>query len=421
MLLASTAIALFWANSAWADGYHHLWETPVTLGAPGFGLTLTLHDWVNDGLMAVFFFLVGLEIKREVLVGELATRRTATLPVAAALGGMVVPALLFAMLNHSGPGSAGWGIPMATDIAFALGILALLGDRVPGGLRVFLAALAIADDLGAVLVIAIFYTSALNLSALAGAGAVMFALFLLYRAGARRPFTYALLGIVLWVFVLKSGIHATIAGALLAMMIPARTRINEPDFLANAEASIEAFRAADMPGTTVLSNPGHQQALLRLEMAVDAVQAPLQRMERSLHGVVAFVVMPIFALANAGVTLGSELVQSARSPIAIGIALGLLLGKPVGITLASLLAVKSGLADLPGGVVWRHIFGVSFLGGIGFTMSLFIAGLAFPDIAVLDVAKIGIFAASICAGIIGFLLLRSAVRGSAVTESPSRQ
>ncbi|HZF68926.1 MAG TPA: Na+/H+ antiporter NhaA [Gemmatirosa sp.] len=406
VLLAATAIALAWANSPWADAYHHLWESPVTIGAPGFGLTLSLHHWVNDGLMAVFFFLVGLEIKREVLVGELASRRTATLPVAAALGGMLIPAALYAALNAGGPGAAGWGVPMATDIAFALGILALLGDRVPSGLRVFLAALAIADDLGAVLVIAFFYTSALDWNAMGGAAVVLAALVALNRAGARRPLTYALLGVALWLFVLASGIHATIAGVLLALTVPARTRISEEQFLARAEASLADFRAADEPGRTVLTNQGHQAALQALEDAADAAQAPLQRMEHSLHGLVAFVIMPVFALANAGVALGGGLAAAARSPIAWGVVLGLALGKPLGITLASWLAVRAGAADLPIGVGWRHVHGAGWLGGIGFTMSLFVAGLAFADPAVLDIAKLGVFMASIVAGGIGYALLR---------------
>lgn len=408
VLLAATAIALLWANSPWADAYHHLWETPVTVGAPAFGLTLSLHHWVNDGLMAVFFFLVGLEIKREVLVGELATRRSATLPVAAALGGMLVPAALYAAANHGGPGAAGWGVPMATDIAFALGLLALLGDRVPSGLRVFLAALAIADDLGAVLMIALFYTSGLDWAALGGAGVVLAVLIGLNRAGARRPATYAGLGVVLWLFVLASGVHATVAGVLLALTVPARTRLDADEFLARADASLTEFRAAADPGGTVLTNRGQQEALQVLASAGDAAQAPLQTMEHALHGVVAFVVMPVFALANAGVPLGAGAGAALRSPIALGIVLGLVLGKPLGILLASYATVRAGAADLPAGVRWRHVYGAGWLGGIGFTMSLFIAGLAFAAPAALDVAKLGILAASVAAGAAGYALLRSA-------------
>jgi Na+:H+ antiporter, NhaA family len=411
VLLVVTAIALTWANSPWADAYHHLWETPATVGTPTLGLTLPLHAWVNDGLMAVFFFLVGLEIKREVLVGELATRRSAALPVVAALGGMVVPAALYAVVNVGREGAAGWGIPMATDIAFALGILALLGDRVPRSLRVFLAALAIADDLGAVLVIAVFYTSTLSGAALAGAGVTFAALLVANRAGVRRPIAYALLGVVLWAFMLASGIHATIAGVLLALAVPARSRIGEDAFLAAVERSVGEFRAADEPGTQVLTNHGHQQAIQALESACEAVQAPLQRIEHALHGFVAFVVMPIFALANAGVSLGGNAAAAVSSRIAIGVALGLVVGKPLGIMLASSIAVRLGIADLPTGAVWRDLHGVAWLGGIGFTMSLFIAGLAFTDPSMLDIAKLGVLGASAVAGIVGYALLRRPGRG----------
>ncbi len=410
LLLASTAVALVWANSPWAAAYHHLWETTFNIGTPTFGLTLPLHAWVNDALMAIFFFLVGLEIKREVLVGELSTRRSATLPVAAALGGMVVPALLFASVNAGGPGASGWGVPMATDIAFALGILALLGDRVPASLRIFLAALAIADDLGAVLVIAFFYTRAINWGALAAAGVVLLVLMALNRAGARRPTTYALLGVVLWVFMLKSGIHATIAGVLLALTVPARTRISEDEFLASAEASLADFRASDEEGTRVLTNQGHQNALQALESAADLAQSPLQQMEHALHGVVAFVIMPIFALANAGVSLETDIGAAITNPIAIGVALGLLLGKPIGITLASVIAVRSGAADLPTHATWRHVHGAAWLGGIGFTMSLFIAALAFKTSTQLDIAKLAVLGASTLAGVVGYSLLRFGVR-----------
>ncbi len=421
VLLAVTAVALVWANSPWSAAYHHLWETPVTIGAPGFGLTLPLHGWVNDALMAVFFFFVGLEIKREALVGELSSLRTATLPVVAALGGMLVPATLFALINHDGAGSAGWGIPMATDIAFALGVLALLGDRVPSGLRVFLAALAIADDLGAVLVIAIFYTSELNLLALGGGALILLLLIGLNMSGARHPLVYAIVGVALWLFVLTSGIHATIAGVLLAMTIPARTLINEEQFLQAAEASLGQFRAADEPGSTVLSNLGHQEALYDMECATEAVQPPLQRIERALHRVVPFVIMPLFALANAGVAL-TDVAAGLRSPIALGVMCGLLFGKPIGILLASVAAVRFGAADLPTGVTWSHVHGAGWLAGIGFTMSLFVAGLAFGTGPLLDIAKLGVFGASLSAGLIGYVLLRRASRplakGTTVPASP---
>lgn len=403
VLLACTVVALVWANSPWADAYHHFWEVPLTIGAPGFALTLSLHEWVNDGLMVVFFFLVGLEIKREILVGELASRRTATLPIAAAAGGMIVPALLYAALNAGGPGADGWGIPMATDIAFALGVLALLGDRIPTGVKVFLAALAIADDLGAVLVIAIFYTASLAWTPIVFAVAILALLLVLNRMGARHPITYTLLGVALWLAVLASGVHATIAGVLLALAIPARTRIDEDEFILRAQDGLEGFRAASTDDTSLLTNRGQQEALHEIEMACDHAQAPLQKMEYALHGVVAFVVLPIFALANAGVPLASG---GIGDPIALGIILGLVVGKPLGITFASWLVVRLGVAELPGDVGWRMLHGVAWLGGIGFTMSIFIAGLAFRDAAHHDIAKLGILAASLVAGITGWILLR---------------
>jgi NhaA family Na+:H+ antiporter len=360
--------------------------------------------------MAVFFFLVGLEIKREVLVGELASRRTAALPIAAAAGGMVAPALLYTALNAGGPGAPGWGIPMATDIAFALGILALLGDRVPTGLKVFLAALAIADDLGAVLVIAVFYTADLALAPLVWAGGVLAVLLVLNRMGARHPVTYTVLGVALWLAVLASGVHATVAGVLLALTIPARTRIDEDEFIGHAEGSLADFRAASTRDTSVLTNRGQQEAIHALESACDQAQSPLQKMEYALHGVVAFLIMPIFALANAGVPLTGGDGGGLGGRIALGIILGLVVGKPLGITLASWLAVRARVADLPAGVSWRALHGAGWLGGIGFTMSLFIAGLAFAAPAQLDAAKLGILAASALAGITGWLILRGTGR-----------
>lgn len=373
VLLACAIIALVWANSPWALTYRHLWETPLGFDSRVFGLSLTLHEWVNDGLMAVFFLLVGLEIKRELLLGELSSRRTAALPVAAAIGGMVVPAAIFAAVNRGGPGAAGWGIPMATDIAFALGILALLGERMPSGLRVFLAALAIVDDLGAVLVIGLFYTTQVFWGAVAAAAVILAMLLAANRMGIRAWGAYAALGVLLWMFVLLSGIHATIAGVLLALAIPARDR------------------------------------------GADARRPLLDRFESALHTPVAFVIMPAFALANAGVPLGGGLATELRSPIALGIMLGLLVGKPVGIMLASLAAVRSGIAQLPAGVTWRHMHGASWLGGIGFTMSLFIAALAFADVATLDVAKLGVLLASTAAGIVGYLILRGSLASDSRT------
>lgn len=408
VLLVCTAIALAWANSPWAASYHHIWELEVALDAGPFAFRSTLHHLINDGLMAVFFFLVGLEIKREVLIGELASLRQAALPAAAALGGMVVPAAIYAAMNTGSSGSAGWGIPMATDIAFALGVLALLGDRVPAGLKVFLAALAIVDDIGAVLVIALFYTAGVNWAALGIAGALLLLAIGANASGVRRPSAYALIGVALWGAVLASGVHATVAGVLLAMAIPSRTRINEDEFLLGARRSVDAFERGCGPETTVLTNQEQQEALLTLETLCEQAQAPLQVTERRLHGIVAFFIMPLFALANAGVRLsGGELATALSSPVTLGVLLGLLLGKPLGITLFSWAAVRLGVATLPSRVTWRMVHGAAWLGGIGFTMSLFIAGLAFPGMPdLLAAAKLGILAASLIAGICGWLLLR---------------
>jgi NhaA family Na+:H+ antiporter len=409
VLLVCAAIALLWANSPWGDSYFHLWETHIGIRVAGRTLDMSLHHWINDGLMVVFFFVVGLEIKREMLVGELSSPRQAALPLAGALGGMLVPALAYAALNAGGPGSAGWGIPMATDIAFALGVLALLGPRVPVVLKVFLTALAIADDIGAVLVIALFYTSDLAYYWLLVGGGILAALIALNMLGVRRPSAYLVLGVLLWLAFLKSGVHATVAGVVLAMTIPSRTRVHEGEFLDVARGAIGEFEAACQPGETVLTNRAQQEAIEALEHVSEGVQSPLFTMERRLHGAVAFFIMPLFALANAGVALGG-LLDSLSLSVTSGIVLGLVLGKPIGITLFSWLAVRFGLATLPAQATWRALHGVSWLGGIGFTMSLFIAGLAFTDANLLDSAKVGILAASLVAGIAGWVMLKSALR-----------
>ena len=407
VLLLATIVALIWANSPWWETYHHLWETPMQLSFGDFQLEMSLHHFINDGLMVVFFFLVGLEIKREMLVGELASPRAAALPIAAAVGGMVVPALLYAFLNAGGPGSAGWGIPMATDIAFALGILALMGPRVPLGLKVFLAALAIVDDLGAVLVIALFYTADLNVLALGVGGAILIGLVILNRIGVRHPGGYTVLGLALWAAFLASGVHATIAGVLLAMTIPARTRLDTDEFLQVGRSYLDEFERVGVEGRDVLTNHEQQIAIQMLENSCEAAQAPLQRIEHDLQLWVAFGIIPLFALANAGVHLDVDFATAMSNPVTLGVILGLVLGKPIGITLLAWLAVRFGLASLPHGVGWGQIHGVSWLGGIGFTMSLFVANLAFGEGSVLlDAAKIGVLSASAVAAAMGWILLR---------------
>ncbi len=410
LLLAATVLALVFANSALAPLYNGFWHLPVSLTLGPWSITHDLHFWVNDLLMAIFFFVVGLEIKREILVGELASPRQAALPIVAALGGVVVPALFYIMLNVGGPGASGWGIPMATDIAFALGAMALLGSRVPVTLKVFLTALAIVDDIAAVLVIAVFYTSQIQWAALGYAALVMVALLAANWLGVRHPLPFGLLGVLMWFAVLHSGVHATIAGVLLAMTIPSRTVTNPDQFLADARSCIDLFEQSCHRGQSLMADEAKQSAVHALENACEEVQPPLHRMEHSLHPWVMFVIMPVFALANAGVVLDANSLRFSN-PVVMGVMLGLVLGKPIGITLASWLAVRSGFASLPAGVSWAQIHGAGWLGGIGFTMSLFVAGLAFPDGESLTMAKLGILAGSTCAGMVGALLLVKAGRG----------
>jgi len=408
VLLIATIAALVWANSPWADSYHHLWETYVSLAWGERTFSLSLHHLINDGLMVVFFFLVGLEIKREILVGELASVKAAALPIAGAVGGMVVPALLYTLLNARGVGAPGWGIPMATDIAFALGILALMGPRIPLALKVFLAASAIVDDLGAVLVIALFYTAEIDMAALGFGAVLLLALVGLNRAGVRHPGVYAFFGLFLWAAFLASGVHATIAGVLLALTIPARTRVDTQYFLTRGQEILQEFDDAGVEGKSVLTNHAQQAAIQAMEDTCDKAQAPLQRLEHGLHHWVAFGIIPLFALANAGVHLPADLVGSLTHPVSLGIIIGLLLGKPIGITLFAWFAVRSGAAVLPEGLGWRAIAGVGFVAGIGFTMSLFVSGLAFGmESTLLDTAKIGILSASALAAAVGWFLLRN--------------
>ncbi|MFB6286278.1 MAG: Na+/H+ antiporter NhaA [Candidatus Bipolaricaulia bacterium] len=414
VLLVCAVVALVWANSPLAASYFALWETKISLGIGDGGLSKTLGHWINDGLMVLFFFLVGLEIKREFLAGALASVRRALLPVAAALGGMLVPALLFVALNAGTEAIRGWGIPMATDIAFAVGVLALVGSRVPDGLKALLLAVAIVDDIGAVLVIALFYTDAIAWSYLGYAALGIAALAGANRLGARQPLVYVVVGVFVWLMVLYSGVHATVAGVLVAMTVPARRRINTSDFIERGRAMLERFEnaAAGARSWTIVTS-GQQAALQDLEAAGRAVATPLQRMEHALHPWVSFGIMPLFALANAGVALEGGLVNDLLHPISLGIALGLILGKPLGVTLLAWLTVRLGWADLPAGVGWPQVIGVGMLAGIGFTMSLFITGLAFGGTSLEPLAKIGILSASLLAGLLGWGLLRaSASSGS---------
>ena len=407
LLLMATVMALIWANSPWAESYAKFWNTSISLAVGSHALTETLLEWINDGLMAMFFFVIGLEIKREILVGELASFRQAALPLAAAVGGATLPAVLYLAVNTNGPGTPGWGIPMATDIAFSLGILSLLGSRVPLALKIFLSALAIADDLIAVLVIALFYTSTISWENLA-IGALFLALLIAANvAGVRHLLVYSVLGIGgLWLAFLLSGVHATIAGVLAAMTIPARPRLTGPEFLANGKALLERFEKALSPDTPPLKDRERHRIASRMKTAVTHVETPLQQLEHGLHPWVTVVVIPVFALANAGVSLGADIGTMLLNPVALGILLGLLVGKPVGIVLMSWLVTRGGLGTLPHGVSWPHLWGVGVLAGIGFTMSLFITGLAFSHGPPLISAKVGILFASTTAGTMGWLFLK---------------
>ena len=408
LLMGAALVALIWANSPWAPLYTELWDTDISIHFGDLEVSESLLLWINDGLMAMFFFVVGLEIKRELLAGELASPRLAALPLLAAAGGMLVPALVYIGLNFGTPEAHGWGVPMATDIAFSLGILYLLGDRVPAGLKIFLASLAIADDLGAVIAIALFYTSDISfLSLLAGAGLLVFVA-LLNRLGVRSPLVYGLFGIGgVWLAFLFSGVHPTIAGVLMAMTIPASMRINPAGFLHRSRAALTRFEEASDPMAHTLTNTALQNALHELDVATDHAITPLRRLEKALHPWVSFLILPLFALANAGVSLEGGFGSVLTNRVTMGIILGLVIGKQVGVTLFSWLAVRMGLAELPSGVGWRHLYGVSWLAGIGFTMSLFIGGLAFTDASHLAMAKVGVLAGSVIAGLVGAFLLLS--------------
>jgi NhaA family Na+:H+ antiporter len=399
LLLAATVAALVWANSPWEHVYHDLWHAQVAVGVGQTVLSESRHLWINDGLMAIFFFLVGLEIKREILIGELSSVKQAAFPFMAALGGTVFPALIYFALNRGTDAVRGWGVPMATDIAFALGVLALLGSRVPVGLKVFVAALAIIDDIFAVLVIALFYTEHISLVGIVVASVLLAVSAAANWAGVRKPAVYAVIGVFVWLAVLKSGVHATIAGVLLAFTIPANTFIDREHFLERCRALLDRFQTAEP------ESPEAHNAVHTLEMQCELVESPLHRVEHALQPWVGFVIMPIFALANAGVHVLGNLRAAATNLVAIGVALGLFVGKPLGITLFAWVAAKAGIASAPEGVSWRQLFGAAWLCGIGFTMSLFVATLAFGTSDTLDVAKMGIIVASLAAGVAGSVVM----------------
>ncbi len=404
-LAAATGLALILANSPWGDRYRALAQVEIGLTFGPHAYHHTLAHWVQDGLMALFFFVVGLEIKREVVVGELSSVRRALLPVCAAVGGALLPAALYLAFNAGGPGARGWGIPMATDIAFALGLLSLFGRRVPLGLKLFLTALAIADDLLAVVVIALFYTAELHLAALAAAFALLAAIAAAGRLGLRWPPLYALLAFGVWAALDASGVHATLAGVLVALLVPVRSRMDPADFLATTRAALDALEGEPLTRESLNRRARQLAAVQRIDLAAEAVTPPGIALEKRLHGVQAYLVLPLFALFAAGVRLDAAALAAFPGREAAGILAGLLLGKPVGIVAGAWAATRAG-ARLPEGVGWRHLAATGVLAGIGFTMSIFIGDLAFTDAARIREAKLAILLASLAAGAAGALLLK---------------
>lgn len=410
VLLIAAVLALVLANSPLYHAYHDVWETHLIIGFNEFRLDKALHFWINDALMAVFFFVVGLEIKRSLLLGELASIRRAAFPIVAAIGGMIVPATLYLLLNSQGEAARGWGIPMSTDIAFSLGVLALLGSRAPLSLKVFLTAFAIVDDIGAITVIAIFFTETINWANL-GVGMGLLALLVaLNILGVRNALVYLLVSVVIWVSFFESGIHATVSGVLIAMTIPLRVRIDPAQFVARGRALMDIFEREGAGharrGSFALMTERQRGSLEELEGASKEVESPLQRLEHILHPWVVFVIMPLFALSNAGIPLGEGIADGLTSPVTFGIVIGLMVGKPVGVLLFAWIAVKSRIASLPADISWLQVLGAAMLGGIGFTMAIFVTGLAFTDPTLVLQSKMAILIASLATGAVGYLIIR---------------
>jgi NhaA family Na+:H+ antiporter len=401
LLLVAAAAALVWANSPASGLYRSLFDHPLLLGSGDTVARFTVREFINDGLMTIFFFVVGMEIKRELVVGELRTPARALLPLIAAVGGMVVPACIYVALNRGGPGMVGWAIPMATDIAFCIGCLTLLKERVPHALVVFLTALAIFDDMGGILVIAFFYGSGLHVSWLVGALVLCLGLFALNRLHVGNGLVYAAGGVALWYALHHGGIHATLAGVVLGLLIPARSERPVREVLAELHAHTEGL---------VRTSPDEDldnAQLLAIEEKLEDLEPPLNRFVHVLHPVVAFFIMPVFALANSGVSLAGMRLADLAQPIPLGATLGLFLGKQLGIFVFTLAAVRLGVSSIPGNASRVKLYGVSVVAGIGFTVALFIGGLAFTEPRLLDQAKLGILLGSLLSGVVGFLVLRA--------------
>jgi Na+:H+ antiporter, NhaA family len=415
LLIIATIAALIWANSSFYESYNYVWhEIKVGFAWGKLNMIGSLHHWINDGLMALFFFVIGLEIKREVMGGELSSIKKASMPIAAAIGGMLIPALFYVFVTLNYPDYLeGWGIPMATDIAFALGLLAMLGSRVPLNLKIFLTALAIADDLGAIIVIAIFYTESIDFNELLYAAFFLAVLIVANFAGVRRTIFYALVGFIgVWIAFIFSGVHATIAGVLIALTIPARTKISENDYISKLGNYLSKYKNEKPDTNSSLLTKEQVHLISKVGELNDQAYTPLQKLEHALHPVSAFFILPVFALSNAGVHIQGSIIKMLIHPISLGIIAGLVIGKFLGISFFSHLVVKLKIANLPEGVTWKHIYGVSFLAGIGFTMSMFISDLAFIDEEFKQIAKIGILAASLISAILGMVWLSMSTKKS---------
>lgn len=413
VLIFMTILALVLANSSLAETYAHFFHTKIDFNVGSWELSHTIHHWINDGLMAIFFFIIGLEIKREIMVGELSNIKVAILPILAAIGGMLIPALIYFAMNAGTDGAGGWGIPMATDIAFAISALVLLGNRVPPALVTFLVALAIVDDLGAVIVIALFYTEQIHMLPLALAGGAFLIMLAFNRFGIHMILPYFIVGIFMWFFMLESGVHATIAGVIAALAIPSKPRRAPGSFRADARVLLDEYDSYPIDEKDGM-NERQKAILLTLQGNIDDIGTPAARLENDLHLPVALIVIPLFALANAGIAIDfGSIGTTVMTPVSLGIIGGLILGKVLGIFGVAWLAIKLKMATLPQGSTMNQIFGVAFLGGIGFTMSIFVADLAFMGNAELIFqAKVGILAASLFAGFFGYFWLRFIAKSS---------
>ena len=411
ILFFCAIIAVIVANVPSLQHLLGIWDTEIGFEIGDFSIRMSFLEWINDGLMAIFFFNVGLEIKHEILAGELSQPKKAMLPIFAALGGMIFPALIFTIFNAGTPSSHGWGIPMATDIAFAMGVLALLGKSCPLGLKVFLTALAIVDDLGSIIVLAIFYpTHAIHLNFLIYAAIVIAILVAFNFMRVRRTFMYIIPGLFLWYFIFRSGIHATIAGVLLAITIPAKTRINEIKFYTNVQFLLNKFKEASHGKLDVVSSPEQLNLLHQINNRVDDISPLMDRFQVALNAPVNYIIMPLFALANAGVAFSGDIFGSQYMNIAVGIFFGLLIGKPVGIFLFSWLSIKLKLAQMPSNSTYKQLLAIGMVGGIGFTMSLFIDNLAFSDPEMVSVGKAAVLVTSTVSVILGYLAVKLTAR-----------